>query len=498
MSPGISCEKNNVECEGYPVKKIWMSGKQKTVYKGRPSLRMALAADRPAHNKYIQSGPAELPNLIQCVESRLDWEFFSHFNKTLCRVLTVNRDKNNPFQGMQPSWPVQADKTELLLPMAQNHRGLMHSILSLAGFHLCVKNAPAGQDWSQGQAQPNEIEVRASFHFGEALRLLRVDDSFKRLNTGEDHPVDPPVAAQVVILCLKSICAGDHHGEFLHHLNGLHALLRRRVWMEEVEQFLFEFLIYHDISNSIAGSMQMPDIDYPPFLLQGSYAAAHSDGSTPFLGVCQGLYDITGKIRQLRVRVRKRRDLDIKPHVDFLAFTHAKAIDAELKSQECAYVRGSDEWLAWQVYRSSFWLFLHRTVNAPVVPSSPVAVSPGSSEAAAATIAGASTGNAELATAVREAVGYLRDISPDAPVQSVLLTPIFMVGCSAFEAESRPDVVAAFDVAERYSELGNIRHARRIVYRMWELMDAGDPRSWDWEGVMAEMVCGSLLLRGCS
>jgi hypothetical protein len=379
-----------------------------------------------------------------------------------------------------------ADEPELLLPMAQNHRGLMHSILSLSGFHLVVKNPPE----SQGQNQANEIELRASFHFGEALKLLRDDDAFKRLNDGEGHSVDPPVAAQVVILCLKSICAGDHHGEFLHHLNGLHALLRKRVWMEEIEQFLFEFLIFHDISNSmITGSLQMPDIEFPPFLLQGSYTAAHSSGTTPFLGVCQGLYGITGKIRQLRERVRKRRDLDIKPHVDFLAITHAKAIDHELKNQECAYVPGTDEWLAWQLYRSSFWLFLHRTVNAPIVPSSPCPGSPDSSpEAAAVAVAGTAAGSAEAATAVREACGYLRDIDPNAAVQSVLLTPIFMVGCSAFDADARPGIIAGFDAAERYSELGNIKHARRIVYRMWELMDAADPRSWDWEGVMAEMV----------
>jgi hypothetical protein len=356
----------------------------------------------------------------------------------------------------------------------------MHSILSLAGFHLCIKN-PDGQEW--GHDQQREIEVRASFHFGKALNLLLNDDSFKRRKAGEDLSVEPPVAAQVVILCLKSICAGDHKGEFLAHLSGLHALLRKRVWMEGVEEFLFEFLIYHDISNSIVGTTQMPDIEFPPFLLEGSYTAAHSDGSTPFLSVCQGLYGITGKIRQLRERVRRRRDDGLKPHVDFEAIMDARAIDVELKNQECTYPPGSDEWLAWQVHRSSFWLFLHRTVNAP---SPPAPFSPGSSPAGADP--DAAPGNAATADAVREAVGYLAEISPGAPVQSVLLTPIFMVGCSAFDPAARPGVIAAFDVAERYSGLGNIKHARSIVHRMWELMDAGDVRSWDWEGVMAEMV----------
>jgi len=68
-----------------------------------------------------------------------------------------------------------------------------------------------------------------------------------------------------------------------------------------------------------------------------------------------------------------------------------------------------------------------------------------------------------------------------------------MVGCSAFDAQLRPDVVAALDTAERYSELGNIKHARSIVYRMRELMDAGDPKAWDWEKVMTEMGLNLLI-----
>jgi hypothetical protein len=98
---GTACEKNNVQCEGYPIRRIWVGGKQKTIYKGKPTSLGGLRADPTATNKWIVSGPARLPNIIQGVESQLDWEFFEHFNKTLSKVLTVNRDKNNPFQGTE-------------------------------------------------------------------------------------------------------------------------------------------------------------------------------------------------------------------------------------------------------------------------------------------------------------------------------------------------------------------------------------------------------------
>lgn len=68
-----------------------------------------------------------------------------------------------------------------------------------------------------------------------------------------------------------------------------------------------------------------------------------------------------------------------------------------------------------------------------------------------------------------------------------MLSPLFILGCAAFEPRQRPPIERAFDDIQAYSNLGNIRPAREVVRQVWKLMDAGDERSWDWEMIMADM-----------
>ena len=71
--------------------------------------------------------------------------------------------------------------------------------------------------------------------------------------------------------------------------------------------------------------------------------------------------------------------------------------------------------------------------------------------------------------------------------QSIVLLPLFLMSCAAFEEGQRAELEGAFDAVQAYSNLGNIRPARRVVRRVWEMMDWRDERSWDWESVMADM-----------
>jgi len=181
-----------------------------------------------------------------------------------------------------------------------------------------------------------------------------------------------------------------------------------------------------------------------------------------FLGVCDGLFGSISKIRRLRDRIRRRRATGEMPQVDFHTILDAKAIDGELNKRECNYVPDTPLWICWQLYRTCSWLYLHRTIN----PSMP---------------------NEQLQLGVDEAVGYLRSIPPDSGVQSVLLTPTFIVGCSAFHQNQRAAVLEAFTVLQKYSALGNIKPAREVVEKIWEFMDAEDDSTWDWESIMKGM-----------
>jgi Fungal specific transcription factor domain len=340
--------------------------------------------------------------------------------------------------------------------MALSHQGLMHSLLSLSGSHLI-----------NTETEPTSLMIeRAKHHFGAGVKSLREDASLgSRLAGDSSTPLEETVVAQAVFLCLKTICVGNTSGEYRYHLDAVEEMLKGHVVKNEnFSQFLYDFIIYHDMSSSITSerpSMMMSDDFVVPSFINPEAGV--------FLGVCDGLFGSISKIRRLRDRIRRRRATGAMPQVDFHTILDAKAIDWELNQRECSYSSNTPQWTCWQLYRSCSWLYLHRTVN----PSMP---------------------NDQLQLGVDVAVGYLQSIPPDSGVQSVLLTPIFIVGCSAFHLNQRHAVLKAFAVLQKYSALGNIKPAREVVEKIWEFMDAGDESTWDWESIMKRMVSCSQIV----
>ena len=41
---------------------------------------------------------------------------------------------------------------------------------------------------------------------------------------------------------------------------------------------------------------------------------------------------------------------------------------------------------------------------------------------------------------------------------------------------------------EKLSSFGNIKLAKLVADMVWKFMDDGNDRSWDWEGIMEEML----------
>lgn len=329
----------------------------------------------------------------------------------------------------------------------------MHSLLSLSGAHLLVKTDTSLKD--------GRIEERSVMHFDKALTHLRNDQSMKKRIEGDlDARMPAPTVAQVVILCLQTICEGNTTGTYSTHLSALKTMLEGTIDTTEEEylRFLSEFLIYHDMSAALTSKrptwITSDDFKLPTFI---------PAGAKNFLGVCDGLVGPTSKTRLLRDRVRKRREEQQRPYVDFNTIMDGKAIDADLKTATCEYEVGTDEWVGWNLYKTTFWLYLHRTLNN-------------------------STASPELENGVSKAIEYLQSIDPNSSLQCILLTPTFIIACATFNQQQRPAINDAFDVLERFSSLGNIKHARQVVDRVWKFMDAGNDCSWDWEGIMEEMV----------
>lgn len=71
--------------------------------------------------------------------------------------------------------------------------------------------------------------------------------------------------------------------------------------------------------------------------------------------------------------------------------------------------------------------------------------------------------------------------------QSILLMPLFILGCAAFDLNQRQLITDRFKSLYEYSGLGNILAAHEAVDKVWQLMDAGDENAWDWETILHNM-----------
>jgi len=199
----------------------------------------------------------------------------------------------------------------------------------------------------------------------------------------------------------------------------------------------------------MTGDFQLPDFVQPE--------------AGMFLGVADGLFMSLSKIRQLRDKVRVRKDGGQRPVVDYQLLAEAQQIDQGLRQWECQQPPDSPRSTASYLYRQCAWLYLQRTIN---VTSRP---------------------NDQLHDGVAEGLLYLKDLPEDSSCMSIMLMPLFLLGISAFSEEHRPDIEKAFDNLQAYSSLGNIKHAKKVVQKIWEMMDAGDEDSWYFEKVQNDM-----------
>lgn len=414
-------------CDGYEPKQQWRSGKHKALT--------------------VRSGPpTELPLLVEGVDGYVDQLFFQHFTCQIGRVLSLT-DHQNPF-------------LEIIVPMAMAHTGLMHSLLYLSGSCLIANENTSRFEWEQ----------RSEHHSSKAIGLLKEDlSSTTDQNTQTVALVGDPSIAQTLILCLQTVASGDLTGSYRFHLNAMKEMLARQKQAmpnEQLRQFILEFLIYHDYSSSITSLINpldersinlMEDFKLPTFMIQPQAGA--------FLGVLDGLFGFISRIRQLRDQIRQRRSLGTGHWWDEPIINEAFSIDNALRQWQCVHPPDSPRYAASLLYRQCTWIYLHRTIQ--LSHASPT-----------------------FQQAVDEGLTYLRmlpwDSEDDVSAQSILLMPLFLLGCAAFEPAQRPEIQRAFQRLQEWSSLGNIKYARSIVEQIWEMMDQGrEEETWDWESIIA-------------
>ncbi|KAL4962370.1 Zn(II)2Cys6 transcription factor [Aspergillus stella-maris] len=416
----LNCQKNAVVCEGYPPKEIWKSGKQK----------MEDARTQPVVHR-------SLPILIDGIETEMDRKLLDHFVYGFSRVLTLINDDSNPFK-------------EILLPMATQHRGLMHSLMCLSGSHLSGLNQEPG------------VKERKYYHFHRAIRDLKANITARSAMTEQEPELlsEDPIIASTIALSLNTICEGETNGEYRPHMDAARYLLvTQKPRNENFRQFIVEFFQYHDVSNSITsldrrpahldGELRLPD--FVPHAQAGS-----------FLGVFDGLFRYISQVTRLRDRIRQRFSEGYEPAVDYQILSDAVLIDSSIRTWETSHPPNTPNYYLAQLYRQSTWVYLYRTIR----PSRP---------------------SDKIAQVVDDGLEYMDLLPQDAGAFSIVLMPLFLLGCSAFVPRQRERIQKGFEALKAYSNLRNIEPAFKVVQRVWEVMDTRMEDSWDWERIIKEM-----------
>ena len=428
-------------CEGYAPRELWRSGGQRF------------------GESYFGNGrkisiivPRGLPVLIDGIETAIDRQFLDHFVYDLSNVLTLHDNRSNPFK-------------DLLLPMAIQHKGLMHSLMAFSGSHIISR-------------QPkSDFDDRQFYHFSIAISSLNADIIAAKGNESGNEPesllVEDFTVASTIVHCLICISMGTTNGEYRMHMNGARELIsKRKSSNAEFQRFILEFFLYHEIASTLTTidlrpSMKADDSDgslLPNFLIDSTIQPSKD----AMIGVSDGLFKFISRVTALRDIVRARKNAGREPIVPYESLAQAFIIDADIRAWDAAHDPGSSRWVAAQLYRQCSWVYLYRSIHA-------------------------SKPSPKIIAAVHDGLQYLRMVHPQESTQAILLLPVFILSCAAFQEDQRHLLETAFDNLQAYSNLGNISVARKIVKRVWKMMDAGDERSWDWEGIMAAMGLDLLL-----
>jgi hypothetical protein len=141
----MNCEKNAVVCEGYHEKQIWKSGKEKAEEERLRQKSLPVITMQPIFHG------------VETVEDKVFWK---HYITHLSNILTVEGEAKNAFK-------------DIILHLANQHQGLMHSILAVSSKHIDW-DTPYGAKLlaDHPQSSREALQQRADYHHDESMKRL--------------------------------------------------------------------------------------------------------------------------------------------------------------------------------------------------------------------------------------------------------------------------------------------------------------------------------------
>lgn len=474
----MNCQKNSYKCLGYPGKSEYLTGAEKAE---RARLRRADIPRMSVH----------LPAMIRGVETPGDRIFLEHFVDRLSCVLTFESSKQNAFKDM-------------LLPMAVESIGLMHSILALSSKHI---------NWSStyGQAilvrNPNirrkELSDRSEYHSSQATIHLHKNIGQQIEGTATSVTLSSSIG-QMLCLVLESIAEGKTGGEHRSHLIGYQQLIRDSPPEDgPFVEFVEEFFQYHILADQLTSLPSVGVKRAPSFGPRPPASRSCSPTSPPrqegspehnsnmrdrhhdradhhfvpginhairMLGVTDGLFEHMSQITDLRNEIRQRRAANLTPLIDAPLYYRGAMIDAFIRDWSAAWAPSDERYIPGLLYRQMLWVYLWRTLYPP-----PKVCSEDYQP------------DQRIIDAVDGGLDLLEKVDRGSRGQTLLLAPVFVVGCASFQHGQRDRVKRALTIVRDYTQLRNAKRVEEVLEEVWKAMDAREEESWDWQGIMARM-----------
>ncbi|KAL7619727.1 hypothetical protein AAE478_010269 [Parahypoxylon ruwenzoriense] len=485
----LNCEKNAVVCEGYHEKTIWKSGKEKA---------------EEERQKRHSLPHITLQPIFQGVETPEDMVFLNHYISHLSGVLTVEGQHKNAFKDM-------------LLQMAVEHRGLMHSILSVASRHIDY-DTPYGVKIlsTNPKISLNSLLTRSQFHHNAAMEKLC--EPVGNENDPKNKANLSPRYGQMLCLLLQTLAEGNPNGEHRVHLQAYKNLIQQSPPPDNAFLiFITEFFQYRVFADEL---IRYPDV-HVPRLATEDWEPWLEIRPARLIGVADGLFHYLAQITTIRNAIRANMAAEVDPVVDYTSLYRAAEIDSAIREWTPRWPPGDSRDRVGLLYKQMMWVYLFRTIYPPS-PSSPsglftqptttsiVPLSPTSQPHSARTPPSSERPTSSHTTppraespppirypphhdhritlAVDESLAILDSFKPSDPVQTLLLVPCLVIGCACFAPSQRDRVRTAIRTVRGYTGLRNCDRVGEVLEEVWRLMERGDwTRVWDWQGVARSM-----------
>lgn len=395
-------------CEGYHEKTLWKSGREKSE-EGEENFGSKLIAlrlkllTRLVVRQRNQSLPhITLQPIFQGVETSEDRIFFSHYINQLSSVLTVEGQHRNAFKDM-------------LLQMAVEHRGLMHSILSLASKHIDFET-PYGNKLLDSCPNVNlsSLMSRSQFHHNAAMRQLLAWG-----NRDEGAPEQKanlaPRYGQMLCLMLQTAAEGSPDGAHRVHLQAYKSLIQENPPPDKgFTTFITEFFQYRVFADEL---IRYPDMQTKRLATEDWVPWTEIEPAR-LIGVGDGLFHYLAKITTIRNEIRANMLANVDPVVGYASLYRAAEIDVAIREWAPKWPAGDNRDRVSLLYKHMMWVYLYRTIYPPLTSPGPPFFSTSMIPERMASTLGVGVGVSTDAAAIGASIGDGSNRMPLSPASS--------------------------------------------------------------------------------